>query len=155
MDADVAGVECDHAHSSCDDASPSSAITQLQLAAVNSANTQLLLTAVNSAITQLQLAAVNSAITQLQLAAVNSANTQLQLAAVNSANTRNIASQHSPTMRIKPITQSTGKDHGHRLRTRPSYQVDQGSCTYPQGRSSSYESRRGQLSVDSCLQPHS
>ena len=38
-------------------------------------------------------------------------------------------------------------------RTRPSYQVDQGSCTYPQGRSSSYESRRGQLSVESRLRP--
>jgi len=25
------------------------------------------------------------------------------------------------------------KDYGHRQRTRPSYQVDQGSCTYPQG----------------------
>ena len=34
-------------------------------------------------------------------------------------------------------------NYGHRQRTRPSYQVDQGSCTYPQGRSSSYESRRG------------
>jgi len=38
-------------------------------------------------------------------------------------------------------------------RTRPSYQVHQRSCTYPQGRSSSYESRRGQLSVESRLWP--
>ena len=45
------------------------------------------------------------------------------------------------------------KGYGHRQRTRPSYQVDQGSCTYPQGRSSSYESRRGQLSVESRLRP--
>jgi len=45
------------------------------------------------------------------------------------------------------------KDYGHRQRTRPSYQVDQGSCTYPQGRSSSYESRRGQLPVESRLRP--
>ena len=43
------------------------------------------------------------------------------------------------------------KDYGHRQRTRPSYQVDQGSCTYPHGRSSSHESRRGQLSVESRL----
>ena len=42
---------------------------------------------------------------------------------------------------------------GHRQRTRPSYQVDQGSCTYPQGRSSSYESRRGRLSVEPRLRP--
>ena len=72
-----------------------------------------------------------------------------------------------------PITQSTGRhssavlrsilltcystktavDICHRQRTRPSYQVDQGSCTYLQGRSSSYESRRGQLSVESRLRP--
>ena len=45
------------------------------------------------------------------------------------------------------------KDYGHRQRTRPSYQVDQGSCRYLQGRSSSYESRRGQLSVESRLRP--
>ena len=45
------------------------------------------------------------------------------------------------------------KDYGRQQRTRPSYQVDQGSCTYPQGRSSSYESRRGQLSVESRLRP--
>jgi len=66
---------------------------------------------------------------------------------------RNIASQHSSTMRIKQIMESSGKGYGHRQRTRPSYQVDQGSCTYPQGRSLSHESRRGQLSVESCLRP--
>jgi len=43
---------------------------------------------------------------------------------------------------------ATKGETGHRQRTRPSYQVDQGSCTYPQGRSSSYEFRQGQLSVE-------
>jgi len=57
-------------------------------------------------------------------------------------------------MRFKQIIQSTGKSYGHRQRTRPSYQVDQESCTYAQGRSSSYESRRGHLSaVESRLRP--
>jgi len=38
------------------------------------------------------------------------------------------------------------KDYGHRQRTRPSYQVDQGSCTYPQERSSSWIETRAVIS---------
>jgi len=38
-------------------------------------------------------------------------------------------------------------------RARPSYQVDQGGHTHPQGRSTIHESRWGQLSTQSCIWP--
>jgi len=58
-----------------------------------------------------------------------------------------------PNELLPQVTNRLEKGYSHRQRTTPSYQVDQGSCTYPYGRSLSYVSRRAQLSVESRLRP--